>query len=1028
MKNKLTAIVLNSERHDFSEQHRALKVQENQYFTITIKEYLEAQESIKKQIMTLQNEKSDIDTSLEQENQRLFKQAQERFNSGGEWIKTEKYQGETITHAEVSYKENLRRASEKVKSLKNDKDKKINELQNKLSEIEKDYENVCWSWTLVKKRSDKPIGRNESIAKGNKQLNLNLDSHLHGGGLAWIEPFHDGEKPTGSTKNGLYVQSMGTPDVITAEWYGYDESQMPVKIDKPVRPMSKVQLHIYTKNLYGINIKVEMKANGETLKANSYGSTIVVTAQKDSKHSTTVETKHEIIDSKDFFLAEVEIYDYSEPNAIKPPNGVITGHLVDDSTENQITLTPNVQKAVLDFYIDPVWSIGKPKIIIKPTIHFSGQKKDLDATLQVNGQEAPEIPTTFSGNNPVFVDNIETNFKEFHPCGYDKFEINDGQRTVDLLEDKSIPPLNLFELVAGPKENTHDITISLDTKTENCAFEDSPQDHTDKVITLSQYPEKEIGEEKPQEEEKKSSTSFSSKLEVKAGDKNNVKYKTELGFTGGLEISEHNDKSLKFKARYIYDYQPLIYNGISVHPIIQYLWLGKGVKTNTYLIQTKTCRYQQDVNILTYPDVAWSLKLSYTNSTEQKELVSNQTYKDTKKAKFKRPPQKWMSVGDKSLGLSLGAKWDKETEYDATADITEKVRELVDKLGVIGKFVNNAFLGKENKGDKNNQHAKPENKEALEKIKKQQEEKAKAAEATKEKELKKLRDNLNSAKAKRNQATTEKEIKAANDNIKSLQRKLDSRSKELDLKLTRSVASIEIQWPQIEAEFNWSRENIDQHGPYYNQTGVVLEGALQLSPLVGLKATLDFLALAQRAHPVALAVIAAADITMAIIGDGSEITCELTAEGTFGGKIQGFLNTTTKENSFNKDDRNANSKQLAELKCDLEFKLKIAIKINTKVKAVFAKVVIKAEAEASATAKWTGKAPLDADDYGWYIAPELSFEGLEIIGQLNIEGEATSHSGKSKYGSISSNNELKWQAIDAWKEPKKFEKTYFIKS
>ncbi|RRJ91840.1 hypothetical protein EG240_04585 [Paenimyroides tangerinum] len=260
----------------------------------------------------------------------------------------------------------------------------------------------------------------------------------------------------------------------------------------------------------------------------------------------------------------------------------------------------------------------------------------------------------------------------------------------------------------------------------------------------------------------------------------------------------------------------------------------------------------------------------------------------------------------------------------------------------------------------------------------------------------------------------------------NLQRRVDSLSNEHKKNLTRSIASKEVEKPNIEAQFEWFLENIDLHGPYYNQTGVILQGVLELSPLVGLKITLDFLALAQRAHPVAMAVIAAADITLAIMGDGSKITCELSAEGSFGGKIQGFLNTKTKENSFNKEDRNANDKQVGELKCDIEFKLKIAIEIKIKRKVPFVRVILTGEGKlgAEATAKWTGKAPIDADDNGWYIDPELTFEGLEVKGYLDLEGKTETGNG-TPIGSVSSKNEFKWQAIDAWKEPKKFEKFYF---
>ncbi|MDN8883586.1 hypothetical protein Q0M56_13805, partial [Staphylococcus aureus] len=51
----------------------------------------------------------------------------------------------------------------------------------------------------------------------------------------------------------------------------------------------------------------------------------------------------------------------------------------------------NVQKAVLDLYVDPLWCAGQQKIMIKPTIHFSGKTKALEVPLEVNCTVKPNI-------------------------------------------------------------------------------------------------------------------------------------------------------------------------------------------------------------------------------------------------------------------------------------------------------------------------------------------------------------------------------------------------------------------------------------------------------------------------------------------------------------------------------------------------------------------------------------------------------------------------------------------------------------
>ncbi|WP_087093060.1 hypothetical protein [Elizabethkingia anophelis] len=1011
--NKLTAIILEPAKSYFNEYYRTLSIGEDQSFVIGIKEYEEEIKSLEDKLKILQKEKEKIDLDSNIERDKLFQQATDRYNQGGKWTKAETYQGKKVSHAEVTYNENLKAAEKKAEALKAKKDKELKKVQDELKDLEKKYDDIFWVWELAKKRSHVPTGANESIIKGKKRLRLQLNRHLHGGGFVWIEPFHENTRPTGSAKNGIYAHTEGgIPDIITAEWYGKNSSQIPVKITQPVAPMTQVQLHIYTKSLYGVDFRVELKANGKTLKANEYMTGFTVYANKKGEKTKDPEVKTQIEGSKDMFYTEADIYDYSAPSSVQPPAGAMTGHLVGGLDEN-VSRIPNVQKAVLSLYIDPAWcGLGEKKIIIKPTFHFSGKTKALEIPLEVNCSLKPNIEMPVPGNKAVFVDNIETSMQAFHPCGYNFFKVSDGDREIDLLEDKSTSPIDIFELVAGTSNNTHDITITLDTDTTECSYDGSPNDHEGHVIEISEYPEKKT--EENAKEKEKSSISGSSKVKAQIGDKkNHVAVNEKLSFEGKLEIYTKTDKELKFKSRFIYDLSPYTLAGIQVDPIFRYFWLGNGVPTNTYLVKTHTCRYQQNLSIKTYPDVAWSLKLSYKNSTVERELWGNQRYADTDKAKFKRKPQKWIPAGDgKSIGISLGAKWDKSNEYDATADITKQVQKLLDSLGVIGKFVNSVFLGEENKKQEGYGKPKPENEQALESVRDKE-----------KKELEKTQQNLDAARARYRNAQTDREREKITKDINSLQRKVDKQSEAYKLKLTRSIAKIEIQWPQLDAQFEWSLENIKTHGPYYNQTGVILQGALELTPLIGLTATLDFLALAQRVHPVAMALIAAADITMALIGDGSQITCNLTAAGTFGGKVQGFLNTKTKENSFNREDRNAKDKQVAELKCDLEFKLEISVKIKFEKKKLWVKVTVTGEAGANATAKWTGRAPIDADDYGWYIAPEMTFEGLEVKGYANVEGQIGDKD--DTWGSAKSNNEINWQAIDAWKEPKQWGKFYF---
>lgn len=73
------------------------------------------------------------------------------------------------------------------------------------------------------------------------------------------------------------------------------------------------------------------------------------------------------------------------------------------------------------------------------------------------------------------------------------------------------------------------------------------------------------------------------------------------------------------------------------------------------------------------------------------------------------------------------------------------------------------------------------------------------------------------------------------------------------------------------------------HPELQNKTGIELTGKFEAVPIIGAKVYFDFFGLAQRLHPIALAVVAALDIGMKLIGNGSRII----AEFSIGAEIEG---------------------------------------------------------------------------------------------------------------------------------------------
>jgi len=355
-------------------------------------------------------------------------------------------------------------------------------------------------------------------------------------------------------------------------------------------------------------------------------------------------------------------------------------------------------------------------------------------------------------------------------------------------------------------------------------------------------------------------------------------------------------------------------------------------------------------------------------------------------------------------------------EWDLTADLLEKLEKTLKPLNDIADLLTSILDGKKN-GNTGDQPT-AEHRAALESVKNDPKNKA----------LTDLQDDFDKNIQKQRAAAPDSpEHKQAVREAGLLQRKMDSRSKSLGLKLTRAPVGMEIYYPEFALEFDWSRVPVKNPGyeHLFNKTAVFLDGVIEAKPLIGIKMFLDFLALAQRAHPIALALIAAADIAMSLIGDGSKITLEISATAIVGGKLQGFFNTLTGENTFNNKDRDANSKALADISGDITVKVSASVKMAICKRAFF--IVVKGDLDVGveAEAKFTVKTTLDFDDTGIFFNPEASFDGIQLKGKANIKLDAGKEDGPA-FVKVDSKNEFIYQAIDRQK-PAKIGKVYFKK-
>lgn len=663
--------------------------------------------------------------------------------------------------------------------------------------------------------------------------------------------------------------------------------------------------------------------------------------------------------------------------------------------------------------------------------------------LRIKKEQVTNAVEPSTNNTPLKIGGTETNFLNYESCGYSSIKIKNNERVKKIFNIKSSGKIDDFEVVSGTIF-TQKIEILLDDKatTKGCVYKDKINFNTHKnyIFDITEYPEEGISKLNENNQLSKYSTKSENKIKI-GKDVTSEKVKHMFYYDDiNLKIIQNTDSSIIFLSRFIYDTKPVL----AVLPyILRYFWLGEDAITCNYNIKILSCKYgSQNVKIIVFPDVRWSLRIDYKNLSSEyvkssKEFGSTQKYKDTKAAKFKREPTKWIDVGNRKFGINLKAKFNNKPseyqldgnkttsgvrndgeEWDITQNIFDKFQQMIKPINSIKEFMEKVMDGKDNKAGNGDQPSE-DNKAALNKV---------AKNNKRDVELEKMKHNFESNAEKLNSYTrgSKEYIEAVKQN-QSLQRKMDSRAQSLGVKLMRAPISFEVYWPEFGLEFDWSRVAIKNpgHESKFNKTGVFLEGVIEAKPLIGAKIALDFLALAQRGHPLALALIAAADIAMALIGDGSKITLEFSFQGILSGKIQGFLNTETGENTFNGSKvREANKKAVSELSAEFIAKITASVKLSMSKRSIFIVVNVDLELSLEAEAKFYTKTRIDFDDKGFYFLPEFAFEGVQLKGKANIDAKVGDSS--NTWISGSSKNEFIYQAIDR-KEPQELGKIYFKK-
>ncbi|OXG07724.1 hypothetical protein BC749_101157 [Flavobacterium araucananum] len=733
----------------------------------------------------------------------------------------------------------------------------------------KKFDDLNWTWQLVYNGLDpNKITHYDAFTKGIHER-ISFPELLEGGGIAWLEAWHENEKPKGTSPFGMYVQAEGIARIVRTEWT--DCRYNTINEITPVAFGSKVILHIYTAGLYGQEVDIYLE-DSEAFKPND---------------------KLKIAE-KDFFNREVKVHKLKPVDLNKKGvSGILT---INDAPVNY------AQKIEIEVVLDSSWikTAGENLKIfpiiksVKTGTFFTGFSRSYLLVSTDKKSITPDQEPIPATNMPLIVGDIETNVSHFQHCRYDSVKL-DGTSIFDSnnIYQRITNTINV-DVIAGKKKAR---SLDFDFKTDEC--ENKPVKHINKELTVLSIPK-----------DYELKVDASSKAEHKAKKEEKELIKTEsksssgITYMGGLKTTQKEavpkekgiitvkQNQIEFDAFYNYDISmdsPSRYIDVA-----KYFWLGN-LETQGKLSKIEalanTCAFKQNVNITIYPDIKWSIVFGFNVKKDQ--LTTLIPSWDQKKT-----IEKFSWDGNK-FTEKLQEKLNTETNEDTKREIQQKIdneknkKETLDKINQktldVYKNVYGEAKPKPNPVDKPNT-TKGKLSTLLKimqdvdvSIKAQIYEDTKleltrdffentAALAKQYKDLfemvKWVSDTIQGKKdTPKNKADGDKEINELLSDARSR-----SRIKGLEESLTRSTQEVEILYPKFKIGADWKFELVDpkKYPALTGRSGLGYNVAFMADPLIGMKITWHILDLLCRRHPIAYAVLAAVKTLLAALGDNPD--------------------------------------------------------------------------------------------------------------------------------------------------------------
>lgn len=814
--------------------------------------------------------------------------------------------------------------------------KKYNEKLKVYNENLKKFDDLNWTWQLVYNGLDPNKITHYAAFKKGIHERISFPKLLEGGGIAWLEAWHENEKPKGISPFGMYVQAEGVAQIVRAEWT--DLRYNTINQGTTVAFGSKVILHIYTAGLYGQEVEVHLADSD------------IFTPNDKLK-----------IAGEDFFTREVKVHKL-KPNDInkKGVSGILT---VDNAQVDY------AQKIEIEVVLDNAWiktaganlqiyAVVKSiktgtffKEFSRSCIHVSDEKKSI--TL-----DQEPIPAT---NMPLIVGDVETNVAHFQHCRYDSIKL-DGTSVFDSNNIyQRIKTTIDVEVIAGKKKTRF---LDFDFQTVEC--ENKPVKHINKELTVLSIPKdyelkidsSSKAEHKVDKEEKKLIQSESSNKTSTMGMKTTQK-ESVVSEKGIVAVRQ---KQIEFDTFYNYDI-PQDANAVTTfYKAMKYFWLPNlgADKINNITAIAKSCAFQQNINIAIYPDIKWTLKFGFNVKKEDIEKLNKKggtfaplkTFEDNAKEKDEANFRANEKNSDKVNEANIRRK---ETLDNAEKYFTEKYN-LKPKATEVAPV---------DKGTSFKQLL-----EILKRITVSLEEEHYGGD---------IKNELTDEFVKQLYRQLGQVIILAGKGVGLIEGEYDQKGfssqedKSIDglmEKLKRKTVEYEILYPKLSGAGSWYYEQIEakKYPTLAGRQGLGIDLILKAAPLLGVSIKWDILELLCRRHPIAYAVLKAIDALLYILADDpSAITCEFSVSGQIDTTVDFQYNTLA---GF----KEIKSKGKTSIKTVLEFKINIANTYKTLGYEAILQLGFGAGAEAGiGITDFYG-----IDSKGFFAKKELEFEGIKL--------------------------------------------------